>query len=157
MRTLSLLTLLMVLGVLPLLGDRPAAAQTASCNGEAATIVNKTPGAVVHGTGGRDVIVTWGDNGATQTIYANGGDDLICAGSDVVYAGSGNDTVRAGGGDLVDGGSGDDYLHALGVYVVRGGSGNDTLDVDAVGTCDGGSGSDGFGIEDWCNWVLNIP
>ena len=116
-----------------------------ACVGEPATIVSTAVGGTVYGTGGRDVIFTEGGSG--QTIYAYGGDDLICAGAgDTVYAGSGNDAVYVHSsrtpstaspatttsssvlGDLVSGGSGNDTICGLPrPTAADGGAGNDAF------------------------------
>jgi hypothetical protein len=142
-------------------GPAPVAAQVAyECFGETATIVSDAPGAVVYGTGGRDVIFTDLTLANAQTIFAYGGNDLICAGTgDTVYAGSGNDAVAASraaaiygesGNDrivstqsgLVSGGSGADTLDGLLDAGAHGGAGNDAFVGNGVSSCDGGSGTD---------------
>jgi hypothetical protein len=162
-RTLALVAALTLLSVFGQFGARSAAATVApTCYGEPATIVSDTPGAVVYGTGGHDVIVTLyapdGGNFSSQTVYGYGGDDTICADWDVVYGGSGNDTILAYNSDLVSAGSGHDSLVVYNSYVVRGDSGNDTLRVPSAQTCDGGSGQDVLQEGSYClASTVNIP
>lgn len=84
--------------------------RSATCGGEAATIVGTGGDDNIRGTMGHDVIV------------ARGGDDLIraLAGHDTVCGGAGNDVLNGGrGNDLLNGQRGNDVL--------RGGPGNNTL------------------------------
>jgi hypothetical protein len=174
MRTRSFVALLVVLGLAPLLGARPAAAQPPTCLGEPATIVADGPGGL-FGTGGRDVVVANELN--AQSIFTYGGDDLVCAGAgDVVLAGSGNDTVAAAsasfiygesGHDVIDarpgqtvvGGSGDDFLRCEGCVHLVGDAGSDVLEALAnVVVCDGGSGTDSLtAIGQNCGTIKSIP
>jgi len=84
--------------------------RSATCGGEAATIVGTGDDDNIRGTTGHDVIV------------ARGGDDLVRAlsGHDTVCGGAGNDLLSGGrGNDLLSGQRGNDVL--------RGGPGNNTL------------------------------
>ncbi len=129
-RTSVALAVLAVLLALPV----GAAAETATCDGEAVTIVAE-PGITTEGTDERDVIVGTEGN---DLIYGHAGDDLICAGAgdDVVLGGKGDDTVFGNvGGDLILGGPGNDLLY--------GGDGSDQISGDAGrDTIDGGPGPD---------------
>jgi len=135
-------------------GFAPAASATPSvCNGLYPTIIADSPGQVIEGTSGDDVIM--GTSGA-DTIRGFGGNDTICglAGPDTIYGGSGNDWLLGGPGadrlygtgglDIIDGGPGNDQLSGgPGDDVLIGGDGNDTLrgvyDNDRL---DGGDGED---------------
>lgn len=84
--------------------------RSATCDGEAATIVGTGGDDNIRGTMGHDVIV------------ARGGDDLVraLAGHDTVCGGAGNDVLSGGrGNDMLSGQRGNDVL--------RGGPGNNTL------------------------------
>jgi Ca2+-binding RTX toxin-like protein len=111
-----------------------AAGTTATCRGQAATLVG-TPGGTVTGTGGPDVIVTQG----AWKVNALGGNDLICVTTtefSQVDAGDGDDLVdgttdadgeplwvRLGlGDDTYEGGDRDDVVNLGG-----GSSGTDTV------------------------------
>lgn len=88
---------LAALGVLAtVLVNVPSAAQAAdTCQGKTATIVD-TDGGTVEGTDGDDVIlVSGGDD--RNSIVAKGGNDTICLGEGVVFAGDGRDSVYVGG------------------------------------------------------------
>src|SRR5687768_9609782 len=92
MLRLAFLALLIAAGVLSVADRTVTVAQGApTCLGEPATVFSDEPGAVLPGTGGRDIIFT----DKVQTIYALGGDDLICVDGNraTVYAGSGNDRI----------------------------------------------------------------
>jgi hypothetical protein len=173
-RTLALVSLLLIAGCWLDKTGIAAAQATPDCLGEPITIVASGPGTVT-GTAGRDVIVANLDDDA-QTIYGLAGNDVICPGTgDTVYAGSGNDVVQAFGSaalygesgaddmrmsfvGLVDGGSGDGLFSAGGVGIVRGGSGNDVFQMSSVGRCDGSSGTDRFDrfFTD-CDSIVSIP
>lgn len=98
----------LTLGLLTPVLSVPAYAVGETCNGQAATLVG-TPGGVVTGTDGPDVIVT---NGAAR-VEAGAGDDVICTTGTVaadpfnpavaVLAGAGNDLVDRRGEAEPDG------------------------------------------------------
>ena len=98
-----------------------------TCLGESVTIW-ATPGGVMYGTAGRDVIL--GSSGPDE-IHSWGGRDRVCAGggNDQVWAGYGIDRVSAGRGrDTVFGGGLMDVLHGQrGRDVLHGGMGGDVL------------------------------
>jgi len=114
----------------------PSSAPAApTCVGVTATIYNVT--GTVQGTENRDVIVT---GPGVQTIFAKGGNDLICAGGgndiihggpgdDIIYGQYGADTMFGGdGNDQLLGGPGYDNLNGQGGNdIVNGAGGNDTL------------------------------
>ena len=84
-----------------------------------------------HGTKRNDVII---GHGTEQTVYAYGGNDLVCSRGEI-FGGRGDDELY--GGEKIDqlyGERGDDYLY---------GDGN-------VDTFDGGPGSDVLDGEDCC-------
>ena len=107
-----------------------------SCKGKRATIVGT--GGVVRGTSHRDVIVLTG----ASTVFAGGGNDLICGsnGADEIHGGRGKDRIFGRGGD-------DDLFGDQGDDSVNGGAddhGNhvepgDDHGVHAPGTDDHGS------------------
>jgi hypothetical protein len=119
-----------------------------SCRGFLATITSTQPGATIHGTGGRDVIVA---TAGGQTVLAYGGDDLICtAGAGTVYAGGGDDDVFGNTSGTVYGSSGADRIET--VAFADGGSGDDDLRHGDL--CDGGSGVD---TTTACAASVNVP
>jgi hypothetical protein len=147
------------------------AQEVPTCLGEPVTIFSDQSGAVLQGTGGRDVFFT----DKVQTIHALGGDDLICIDGNraTVYAGSGNDRIDAVfaaaiygesgndhistfGGLVVSGGSGNDNLNSFATDAVQGDGGSDTFSMFSVERCDGGSGDDIARVLD-CETATNIP
>lgn len=113
------------------------------CDGFEATVV-ASPGALLVGSPGRDVIV--GTDGP-DVIWAGDGDDLICAGagddvilgqggSDVIIAGDGDDRVHGGSGaDRIEGNGGNDRLLGGASFdALLGGDGDDHIS--------GGTGQD---------------
>ncbi len=121
----------------------PAAAASASCDGNAATITSSSR--IIKGTSGDDVIVVLG--AGTHTIKAGSGDDLICSGSssDSIFGGPGNDVINSGSGsDLITAGVGNDTINAgSGNDVVNAGSGNDSVVAGSGNdTVTGGPGDD---------------
>lgn len=106
------------------------------------TITMPSPGGIVNGTPGDDVIC---GSSAGDTIGGGGGDDRIfgLGGDDVIEGGGGDDKIDGGDGDdirlyggtgddQIDGGPGDDGI--LTGDIVAGGPGDDELD--------GGPGND---------------
>jgi Ca2+-binding RTX toxin-like protein len=153
LRTTAIVLLLAPLSALPQAanahGDGPM------CFGKAATIVassHKT--IVVEGTDGPDVIVGY----RRTTVYALGGDDLIC-GAAVVSGGDGDDKISYSGKygpDEVDGdvhtamgsavgGDGDDRIivRGSGIVFIEGNEGNDYIASDkGIQLIEGGPGAD---------------
>jgi len=72
-----------------------SAAQAAETCQERLVTISDSDGGTVEGTDGDDVILTTGDD--TTIIAAKGGDDTICLGEGVVFAGPGKDSVYVGG------------------------------------------------------------
>lgn len=151
MRRTTSLTAAGLLGLALLAPAYAAGAAGETCQGRAATVVGS--GHRVEGTEGPDVIVT---NGA-QTVFALGGDDLVCVSGPRTSPGLPVD-VRAGdGNDVVDGtGSPKQPVYAYlgsGVDTFLGGKKNDSVEVaypDVAGAVDsirGGGGSDALGVQ----------
>lgn len=131
-----------------LLSPGGATAAEETCHGEAASLVGE-PGGFVHGTPGRDVVVT---NGASS-VRTFEGDDLICiTGRDHADGTQHVVTLDAGDGDdVVDGTAADswpvDGMLGAGADVFAGGAGDDNVDsgglygdsgeVDIIRTGDG--------------------
>lgn len=152
------------------IGTRTPAAGTSTCRGEPAVLV--TDGEW-HGTAERDVVVV---TGASTSIWASSGDDVICVhnagyhgstinagpGDDVVitfggmndvYGGFGADVIIGNGeGELLEGEEDDDILKTSGPSYLDGGDGNDRLTGSGDGdTLRGEEGNDlllGFGGDD---------
>lgn len=102
---------------------------TATCQGQVATIYGGPEQRIVVATEGDDVIVAVGH---LHTIHGLGGDDLICTfGSqgDTIVGGPGNDRIFTwGGDDVLHGGGGVDEVHGGGGHdVIHGDEGNDVL------------------------------
>ena len=97
--------------------DAPQVRKSLSCKGKRATIVGT--GGVVRGTSHRDVIVLTG----ASTVFAGGGNDLICGsnGADEIHGGRGKDRIFGRGGD-------DDLFGDQGRDSSSGGSGLDDID-----------------------------
>lgn len=92
MRTLIPALTLMAAGLVPLSAAPPAGADTATCQGQPATIVG-SGGAEIVGTEGPDVMVSNG-----SSVRSLGGDDLICmtnvtGNGTTAFAGPGDDSV----------------------------------------------------------------
>ena len=101
------------------------AAEAATCDGRAATIVGTPVLDVIHGTAGDDVIVGLGGN---DVIDGGGGNDVLCGDEDPPFGGG------APGNDSLSGDAGDDVLIggplsalAPGTEVLNGGPGSDTV------------------------------
>jgi len=126
-------------------------------------LVASANGEQLYGTSFNDQLT--GVTGS-NTLYGDGGDDLLVAGSgnnsgkgDYLYGGSGNDTLTGGvaadylianeGNDLLTGGDGNDTLVAgAGSDTLQGGAGNDRLEAingnPGLATMEGGDGDDLF-------------
>ena len=141
-----------------------------TCRGEPAVLVTS---GTWNGTAERDVVVA---TGVSTTIWASGGDDLICVvnadyhgttvnggpGDDVIISyGGANDLYGQGGSDViiangfdehVEGGDDDDFLKSTGASFLYGNDGDDRLTGGADDDhLDGGAGNDvlyGFAGED---------
>lgn len=94
MRTTLALAGLALLAALPTAA--PTTAHAAETCQEKLVTISDTDGGTVEGTDGDDVIlVSGGDD--QNTIIAKGGNDTICLGEGVVFAGPGKDSVYVGG------------------------------------------------------------
>ncbi|WP_315921949.1 M10 family metallopeptidase C-terminal domain-containing protein [Mesorhizobium sp. SP-1A] len=86
---------------------------------------------VARGSENDDVII--GNQVRGNTLYGNGGNDLIVGGdeSDKIYGGDGDDEIFSGyGNDLIFGDGGNDIIHLGGGFsIAYGGDGNDTFHV----------------------------
>jgi Ca2+-binding RTX toxin-like protein len=124
--------------------DSPQVRKSLSCKGKRATIVGT--GGTVRGTSHRDVIVLTG----ASTVFAGGGNDLICGSkaSDEIHGGRGKDRIFGRGGD-------DDLFGDQGDDSVNGGAGDDSIDGGSGrDRSSGGSGADDIdGIDDHGNHV----
>ena len=100
-------------------------AQTPTCFGKPATIINTANYVVVNGTDGDDVIVSTGRN---TDIYGKGGNDTICGGPHSrIYGSTGNNIISGGGYSDIFGGGGKNIIFA------KAGPGNTgTIDVAAT-------------------------
>lgn len=134
-----------------------------TCNGRPADLVGTpgpdhlvqtTPGQVIVGLGGDDIIeaninlaTVCGGAGNDTISNTDGwlsggpGDDTITSNSAWVQAGAGNDTVTIRGGYVV-GGPGNDRLTARDSADMDGGDGDDTMNGSRGGTLNGGKGQD---------------
>jgi hypothetical protein len=146
----------------------------ATCDGQTPTIVSEVNNAIVHGTGGPDVMFVTGQN---SVVYGFGGDDIIC--TDVfiaeVFGGSGNDVILGtpffcAGSGTAHGGSGHDEISCFKVihgetgndslafgFELYGGPGSDSLASNFNGLCDGGSGTDSAAPSPSCATIKNVP
>jgi Ca2+-binding RTX toxin-like protein len=123
-------------GLLVLMLEPVARAETPSCLSYSATIVGTSGDDVLVGAGNADVIYGGGGN---DFMRGRGGYDTICGGSgrDLIYAGPKNDVVIGDSGrDEIHGGAGTDNI--------LGDPGNDTIDGGEDGAAVYYSGSPGI-------------
>lgn len=106
---------------------------------------NSNGASVIHGYGGNDHIVTFGQH--IKQVYGDAGNDFLKAltGRVKIFGGTGNDEIESHGRESwLDGGSGNDVVFASSLKSkVYGGTGNDLLrGDDGQDTLNGGDGAD---------------